>query len=44
MSKSLKSDAASFSVLYTNILPFPKKEEVVLHPEREHVRQEELYV
>jgi hypothetical protein len=25
-------------------LPFPKKEEVVLHPEREHVRQEELYV
>jgi hypothetical protein len=29
-----KSDAASFSILYTNSLPFPKKEEVVLHPER----------
>jgi hypothetical protein len=27
-------DAASFSILYTNLLPFPKKEEVVLHPER----------
>jgi hypothetical protein len=26
--------AASFSILYTNFLPFPKKEEVVLHPER----------
>jgi hypothetical protein len=33
-SKSWKSDAASFSILYTNLLPFPKKEEVVLHPER----------
>jgi hypothetical protein len=26
--------AASFSILYTNFMPFPKKEEVVLHPER----------
>jgi hypothetical protein len=34
LSKSWKSDAASFSILYTNFLPFPKKEEVVLHPER----------
>jgi hypothetical protein len=32
LSKSWKSDAASFSILYTNFLPFPKKEEV--HPER----------
>ena len=34
LSKSWKSDAASFSILYTNFLPFTKKEEVVLHPER----------
>jgi hypothetical protein len=32
--KVWKSDAASFSILYTNVLPFLKKEEVVLHPER----------
>jgi hypothetical protein len=34
LSKSWKSDAASCSILYTNFLPFQKKEEVVLHPER----------
>jgi hypothetical protein len=27
LSKSWKSDAASFSILYTNVLPFLKKEE-----------------
>jgi hypothetical protein len=34
LSKSWKSDTISFSILHTNCLPFPKKEEVVLHPER----------
>jgi hypothetical protein len=34
LSKSWKSDAASFSMLYTDFLPIPKKEEVVSHPER----------
>jgi hypothetical protein len=32
LSKSWKSGA--FSILYTDFLPIPKKEEVVSHPER----------
>jgi hypothetical protein len=32
--KRLKELAASFSILYTDFLPIPKKEEVVSHPER----------
>jgi hypothetical protein len=34
LSKSWKSGAASFSILYTDFLPIPKKEGVVSHPER----------
>jgi hypothetical protein len=32
--KSWKSGAASFSILYTDFLSIPKKEEAVIHPER----------
>jgi hypothetical protein len=37
-------NAASFSILYTNFLPFPKKEDVVLHPERTCVPGRTLHV
>jgi hypothetical protein len=34
MIRRRKSGAASFSILYTDFLPIPKKEEVASHPER----------
>jgi hypothetical protein len=42
--KRLKELAASFSILDTNVLTFPKKEEVVLHPERAYAPGRSLHV